>query len=562
MLCIWFYRGELMTEPKIKVQGVRPAAGAWPPRSISGNGAASKSTWVERPERDGLPAAWCYSDHRSYEPGDTVRFFLSSNLAEVTISLRRDGLKPILIETWASVKTTFQETPVDAYARGCGWKESASFKLPENAAAGAYVVEMRQVGAPLTDPPLGHHIFFVRDGGTALRKDAILLVTSTCTWAAYNDWGGASHYRGLHPDYPQGACPVLSAERPWTRGQIWLPPDAPRNVSKVRPRRPVPPNQDSKNWAFANGFGRFYASTGWASYERHFLVWAEKAGYKVHVIPQDDLELFPDCVAGYKCLAFIGHDEYWSKPMRKTVDSFVEQGGRVARFAANFMWQIRLDEAGKGQTCYKYLARERDPIKTDGLMTGAWEDPQVGYPGAETFGVNALRGIYAGIYGMAPRSSRGFNVFLHKHWSLAGTGLGYADMFGDESNIFSFEVDGLDYDFVDGLPVPKGTDGAPAGLAIIAMNWATKAEFGLEEHAYYHSLSDADARFVATILEEDNSPAAVDRHSRGSGMVVSFQKGKGEVFCAGTCEWVNGLIEDDFYTDRITRNVLDRFLAT
>mgnify|MGYP006195292323 CR=1 FL=1 len=32
-----------------------------------------------------------------------------------------------------------------------------------------------------------------------------------------------------------------------------------------------------------------------------------------------------------------------------------------------------------------------------------------------------------------------------------GTGLGYADMFGDEANIFGYEVDGLDYTFVPAM---------------------------------------------------------------------------------------------------------------
>ena len=114
---------------------------------------------------------------------------------------------------------------------------------------------------------------------------------------------------------------------------------------------------------------------------------------------------------------------------------------------------------------------------------------------------------------------------------------------------------------MDGLPVPLGTDGAPPGLQIIAMNWATKSEFGLEEHSYYHALGDADARFVASVLEGSESPEAIEKHSRGCGMMVSFEKGKGEVFCAGTCEWIRGLIENDFYTDRITRNVLNRFLG-
>jgi hypothetical protein len=42
-------------------------------------------------------------------------------------------------------------------------------------------------------------------------------------------------------------------------------------------------------------------------------------------------------------------------------------------------------------------------------------------------------------------------------------------------------------------------------------------------------------------------------------MVASFEKGKGEVFCAGTCEWVAGLIRRDDFTELITKNVLDRF---
>jgi len=39
--------------------------------------------------------------------------------------------------------------------------------------------------------------------------------------------------------------------------------------------------------------------------------------------------------------------------------------------------------------------------------------------------------------------------------------------------------------------------------------------------------------------------------------VVSY--GKGEVFNAGTACWVHGLLREDFFTQQITRNVLDRF---
>ena len=92
----------------------------------------------------------------------------------------------------------------------------------------------------------------------------------------------------------------------------------------------------------------------------------------------------------------------------------------------------------------------------------------------------------------------------------------------------------------------------------VAMGWATLAETGRPEDAYSLMLGDADARFREALLG-DGSNESLAIHSRGSGMVVSFQMGAGEVFTAATCEWVNGLIQKDFYTETITRNVLDRF---
>jgi len=44
-------------------------------------------------------------------------------------------------------------------------------------------------------------------------------------------------------------------------------------------------------------------------------------------------------------------------------------------------------------------------------------------------------------------------------------------------------------------------------------------------------------------------------------MIVSFSKGRGEVFHAGSVEWVAGLLRQDAQVERVTRNVLDRFLS-
>lgn len=54
----------------------------------------------------------------------------------------------------------------------------------------------------------------------------------------------------------------------------------------------------------------------------------------------------------------------------------------------------------------------------------------------------------------------------------------------------------------------------------------------------------------------DKTSAAI---ARGSGMIVSCQRGAGQIFNAGTCEWVAGLKLNDADTTIITRNVLERF---
>ena len=38
------------------------------------------------------------------------------------------------------------------------------------------------------------------------------------------------------------------------------------------------------------------------------------------------------------------------------------------------------------------------------------------------------------------------------------------------------------------------------------------------------------------------SDANLEKVKRGNGMIVNFPRGKGEVFHAGSCEWVAGLL--------------------
>jgi hypothetical protein len=522
---------------------------------ISGPRRGARETWVEIPSLDGEKAAWCYSDRRAYGPGDTVTLFLSTTVKAVSLTIARDPGKEPAIFSSGVRDAQFFAVPDKSYEVGCGWPAFLTWTIPDDLPSGGYLVEIRDETSAQREV-IGHHLFIHRR--RVRTPGALALVASTSTWSAYNDWGGANHYYGTNAGLPRGRAPLLSALRPWARGQVWLPAGAPRSVNQVRPTKPGPARYDCIEWAFINGFTRYYSLAGWASYERPFLQWAEANGYRFDVFTQDELHDDPQLLKDYPCTVFVGHDEYWSRDMRDAVDAYVDGGGRVARFAGNFLWQIRLERASQMQIAYKYDARRLDPEAGTSRMTSAWEDPIIDHPGAKTFGVNALRGIYAAFGGMASRAARGFNVFRPEHWAFAGTGLGYADMFGDEASIFGYEMDGVDYTFADGLPVPTYRDGAPPTTSILAMGFATLAESGLPEFESSMMLGDGDAQFRNSLLGEPTQES-LERHKRGSGMVVHFTRGAGEVFTAGTCEWVNGLIEGDVYTQQITRNVLDRF---
>ena len=82
-----------------------------------------------------------------------------------------------------------------------------------------------------------------------------------------------------------------------------------------------------------------------------------------------------------------------------------------------------------------------------------------------------------------------------------------------------------------------------------------------------HGLDDAvcfipdETDMLARLRYGADSPENRAKASRGSGMMVSFTRGRGEVFNAGTCEWVAGLKARDPGIVAVTRNVLARFTS-
>ena len=193
------------------------------------------------------------------------------------------------------------------------------------------------------------------------------------------------------------------------------------------------------------------------------------------------------------------------------------------------------------------------------LLTGAWEIPEIGFPGARTFGVNGLEGVYAGLGNCVGRGAGGFTIYRPEHWSFEGTYIGYGDVLGAGSRIFGYEVDGLDLEVRGGLPYPTGKGGASEDIEILGVGLGThsEADHGVWGEMLY--IGDSGVAWKAQSLYGEVTPQTLDKSLRGNGLIVSWRRGKGEVFTAGTCEWIMGLKRRDMQVEQLTRNVLSRF---
>ena len=252
--------------------------------------------------------------------------------------------------------------------------------------------------------------------------------------------------------------------------------------------------------------------------------------------------------------------------MRDHLDAWVDAGGHLARFGGNFLWQVRLEENGTRQVCYKNVdsPAERDPLLGTGqehLLTTVWDSTRVGRPGALTMGTTGTTGVYAGFGACSPRSSGGFTVYDSRHWAFADTDLYNGDVFGAESRIAHFEVDGLDIHFRHGRPYASGLNGISEDqVDVLALCYCGMREENHGNPGTWLLIGDEDLEGMAGFLHGSEAPEHYDEFVSGFGAITCYRRGAGEVLCAGASEWVNGLIEKDPFVEKITRNVLDRYL--
>ena len=484
------------------------------------------------------PQVWAYSDALSYAPGQTLRLHGMATAPAAGLVIARDGMAPqVVVDT--RVAMTFCATPQACSVMGCGWPERFAMTVPGDWRSGVYT-------ATLTIP--GHqsqHMFIVRPARPRAR---IVMILTTGTWCAYNDWGGSNHYQGITGPQGMEAAGEVSLLRPWATGFVRWPNDAPR-IPHASPLL-IKPRYPHMEYARARGVSKKYASSGWAGFERPFALWCEGQGIGLDYVTQHDLHRDPALLQGYDRALIVGHDEYWTWEMRDHLEDWLDRGGQLARFGGNFFWQTRLSADLTQQTCHK-----TGPDPAGARRTTYWDHPQVGRPAVATMGLTGSMGVYAGWSRCAAHGSGGFTIYRPDHWSLRETGLGYGDVLGASARIFGYEVDGIDYEMRHGLPFAAGA-GLQGALTIVGLSPATALSHATGPWDRDGFIADLDATDIAREIYGAVTAETMGRAARGNGCMAEYRRGKGAVFNAGSCEWVNGLIAREATVERVTRRVL------
>ncbi len=456
-----------------------------------------------------------YVSDRSVLPGESVGFCVSSQLGPFAISIYRLGLNQTPMGAVAGLSAAPEPLPIGrtAYKVGAQWPQCGSFVIPESWETGVYVGRVAipastlPVGAgdeanaqrtsrkqnlrptfPSSASPSLDLPFVVRALQTARRR--ILLAISDNTYEAYNYWGGRSLYGYGIGGQMMWDCPNVGSSL--TYGF---------RVSFQR--------------ATAAFFPQYQPQNKWKTWELPFLQWLDRQGIEVDICTESDLHVRPDVIDGYRLLVIVGHSEYWSGPMRDTVENFTKSGGNVAFFAGNVCWwQVRFDDSNT-MVCYKW--REFDPASksaaTLSTTTVNWEVDYLNRPETRMTGVRWSNVI------PDPGAGLQFQVDCPDHWVFANTGLSKGQGFGLYANnslsVVSGETDCQQPD-------------SPPNFQKLA--YATDGEFGE----------------VATMGVF--SP------------INGLDQFRGVVFTAAVMNWTLGLSQDGGWNpmDQITRNVLIR----
>lgn len=432
------------------------------------------------------PFVFGYASQISVSAGDEIGLHLSSSQPTVSIVIDRIGQERKQVWQKDSIATSPQPIPDRASSDGCKWPESIRVKT-HDWATGYYVATLT---AQTDNKPATASLFFIVRAANPGSHAKILLQLSTNTYNAYTNWGGHSLYAYHDRDGLQG--------------------------HRVSFNRPV--NSQFENW------------------EGPFVRWAESQGIELEYAANSDLEFHPEILENYRLVLSVGHDEYWSSPMRDNLEKFIAAGGNVAFFSGNTCcWQVRSEENGRALTCWKQNCTV-DPYfrgEQTKLLATLWSHHLIGRPENQLTGVGFLWGGYHRSHDQLMKGPGSYEIHRPDHWVLSGTELRQHDRFGGKDSIVGYECDGCEMRWEGGLPFPTGRDGTPANFEIIGTCPAIWAP--------------GDSWWYDRFPKDRIGASVMGVYTRG-----------GTVFTCGSTDWAHGLKGGDATVSKITRNIIEK----
>ena len=480
--------------------------------------------------------AYCWP--LSVVPGEPVGLRVSTDAGPVRVEVTRDGASQEAAWQRDDVTAALYPVPEDASSHGCGWP--AAIEIPTDGWRSGYYAVTLTAGKERADA-------FLVVRPPADRRAALLLVLTTTTYNAYNDWGGPSLYTG---------GTRVSFERPMAKGFLVKP----EPIGRMMQTEHDAEAGGYRRWARPLGLSDWSGSSGWWNWERPFMHWAEANGFEIDVAISQDLETHPEVLDGHSTFVAVGHDEYWSWRMRDALDRFTAAGGNAAIFSGNTcFWQVRFEDDHRAMTCFKYAANDDPVVGTphERFLTGAWSDRRIGRPEGESIGLSFTRGGYSRYGNAVPRGTAGFTVWNPDHWAFEGTSLQYGDTFGVSDAIVAYEVDGCELQMRCGVPIPTLGDGAPESLEILAT--APARLWAQQEQPTRYAHEPGELESVAEALFGEVTPETMAKVASNHACLAVFTRpGGGTVVNAGVTDWTFGLKGEDPDVMRITRTILER----
>lgn len=453
--------------------------------------AAIAATRVEADQvQPTAPFVLGYANQVSVASGEEIAFHVSGSLKSFDMLIERVGAERTKVFEKAQIACATHPIPDRASSQGCNWPVALTITVPQNWTSGYYEATL---ALNVDRQPIRSSLFFIVRSAVPGKSAKVLLQLGTNTYNAYSNWGGHSLYAYHDRDGLQG-----------------------HRVSFDRPLTSL-----FKNW------------------ELPFVKWAEQNGYALDYASNCDLEFHPEILQHYNLVLSVGHDEYWSSPMRDHLEQYIRDGGNVAFLSGNTCcWQVRSEDSGRALTCWKQSVHS-DPLYRTGdprLLSTAWSHHLIGRPENQLTGVGFLWGGYHRSHGQFMDGSGAFEVHRPGHWLFKGTELKRGDRFGGKHTIVGYECDGCEIEWVDGLPVPTHRDGTPESFTILATcpaRWAP-----------------GDCYWYDRFPKDRVGNAVLGTYTRG-----------GTVVTVGTTDWAHGLAGNDPHVVTITRNILEHLSA-